>query len=798
MSDAPALALSIQPPLDDERAVETAVRHLTESAEAAGWRIVDSADADADFELVVRLAEGVTPEPMIPAVLPGVEEQSYSIRTLIEAGSEVVRLTGGGVLGAAYGIEQLGNLIRSHGSWPPADADESPRFPQRITFGFMGFPASEEPPYVDVAASRKALESMVSLLDDAIHANVTMLQVLVTKYLIKWGDEIGDARAEACREIFREFVAEAHARHLRIYAMDDEFLYVPAWLERTGATLSTDDPKFWEAMKSKYRDLLESMPELDGIGSRVGEVTPQGDIMAWDLVHTPDDRSIEANYRQFLKSMHEVVVGECNRLYLHRVWQVSTWEQSSVPEIYRRTLTDDVPTEDFIASIKITTGDQWEWQPINPTFGQTPHATAAQVETTRAQDYFSGPPDFAVEFAQAGLEYALEHGATAASVNLNPLWGESLWSAMNYITFRLAWNPYRSVRDITAEWATAQFGTSAGPRVAEMLLDLDDIYRDGFHIRGPSYHTWEPLVHVRTGFVCMGNPFIDGGRGQYRFLRDLYLMAKPELETGLATMEESTRSFERWHERFRGWMKDSGEPERGKWLDEILTWGESILRLNLCYVDAFMRFYDYADASRAGGDTRYRDRAAAAIEALEKELVAFNESRATSTYKPGFSAADNTQGIDVFLEFARPGLDDLAAVIDGMRSAPDDAGVRGVLDAAAQADVERLEQHPDAPIIVEWKGRIDCRDIVRIGLLDDSYVVEHYLGDPGSAESWSAEPPSDEAGVPTVELRLGGHRGWAYVLEAPSEENNHTISIMLEDSNPGFGSYDFVVRWTPA
>ncbi len=795
MSEQTAFSISVVPPLDDERAVTVARQALIDAAAKAGWELVGDDEWPAERQIVVKLRDGVEVAPFRPAVFPSVEEQSYSIRSAVEGDRGVVTIEAGGALGATFALSRIADSIRSACAWPPADIDERPRFAQRLSFVFMSYPSSDEAPYIDMDAALVRLEQAIALLDETLLTGGTAVQVLGSRNLFKWGDEKLDERADACREVFGELIAAAHERRLLIYSMDDEFLYEPAWFESTGATFSTDDARFWDALTSKYRDLLEALPHLDGIGTRTGEVTPQGRILAWDLIHTPDDRSIEGNYRRFLTAMHGVVVGEFGRQYLHRTWTVNTWEQSSVPEIFRRTFTEDIPMENFIASIKTTTGDQWEWQPINPTFGQTPHTTAAQVETSRAQDYFSGPPDFSAEFSQAGLEYALEHGATVAGVNLRDRWQKNLWAALDFVTWRLGWNPYQSVRKLTAEWVAAQIDPKVADRVAEMLLDFNDIYRDGFHIRGPAYHTWEPLVHVRTGFICKGNPLLDNGRGQYRFLRDLYLQAKPELESGLQMMDDATKRFDRWFDDYRRWLHELDEPERGDWMIPILQWGSDILRLNLAYVSAFLRFFDFADAARAGGDTRYRDRAVAAIEELESELENFRASRAESDYNPAFPAAENVQGIDVFLSFAKPGIDDLAGVITSMRNAPDEAAVRRMYEEARERDTALLEKHEDAQVLVRWNGRIDSRDVFRFGLKDGTLVTEHYLGDGGATDSWTGNPRPAGAGRVALRVDRGADRGWAWVLEEPNEANNETLAIQIDDNRPGYGSYEVTAYW---
>jgi len=786
MREEAAFPLSIAPPLDNEYAVRVAAQAVREAASAAARA---GGVPARDVRVGVSLSDGTSLAPLDVGTLPTAEEQCYRVHTRREGAGVAVDVVAGGALGAAYGLAWIADRLRT-GNWPPDDRDARPRFAQRFAIVGISYPFRDEPPYVDMGRAQAAVDGAATQLDAALLAGATAVLLYNTQYLIPWGDDRLGPRSAACREIFADYLGAAHDRRLRVYSMGDEFLYLPDWLRRAGVTLSTDDPKLWDALKAKYRDLFRALPALDGIATRTGEVMPLGPIAAWDVVHTGEDRSIEGNYRRFLKAMHEVVVGEFGRQYLHRTWTVNTWEQASVPSIFAHTFTDDVPRKNLFLSIKITTGDQWEWQPINPTYGLTPHATVAHVETARAQGYFSGPPDFAVEFAQAGLEFALERGATGTLLTgTHSSWQENLWAGMDYVVWRLAWDPYQPVRRLVADWARATIGPEIAGRVADFLLDTDDIYRDGFHIRGPAYHTWEPLIHVRTGWICKGNPYLDGGRGQCRFLRELYLMAKPELELCLRTMAEHTARYDRWLDSYRGWLAELADPERGRWLEAILARGQDALHINLAYVTGFLRYFAYADEPT----DETRARAAAAVDALEPALKQFRARMSSAVLD--FTSADNVQGIDEFLKFARRGLADLEAAERAMAAAPDDAGVARILDEARRRDEALIAAHPDAPCFFRWRGIVDGRDVFRIFVADGRWTVEHCHGDAARTdESSVGERPSGPGRFAVRDVE-GRHRGREYILEQPSEANGQVLSLLVEDTIPSYGVHDFRIYW---
>jgi len=782
MAQQKELAVLVSPELQREPAVRVGLEALEDAARRTGWTVRVGGDVGGARTLEVRLSPGASLEPPSPGTVPTTEEQRYRIASHRERGRVMTTVTADGLLGAAYGIVWLADRLRACRPWPPKDGDYSPRFPQRFGHLYVSFAYQDQPPYVNVAESKKHIAQAIRQLDEALVMGATSVLHYDTQSLVPWDDPKLGPRSAVCRELYRELLDAAHARRMRIYPMGDEFVYLPHWFEKTGAKLSTGDPKFWEALKSKYRGLLKELPDIDGIATRIGEVIPRAELLAWDLIHTGEDRSLEGNYRRFVKAMHEVVVGEFDRQYFHRTWSVSTWEQASVPEVYVRTFTDEVPTDNLILCIKTTTGDQWEWQPLNPTFGLTPHRTAVTVETARAQDYLSGSPDFAVEFAQSGLEWALEKGAVATMINYRGRWHESLWGGMEYTAWRLAWDPYQPVREVVEDWARALVGPEIAARMVDLLLDLDDIHREGFHVHGVAYHTWEPFRHARKGWICRGNPFLDRGRGQHRHLRDLYLMAKPELESGLKTMADHTERYDRWLASYRGLMKELPDPERGRWLEAVLARGADNLHINLAYVTAFLRYFDYED----NADDDRRSRAARAVGELEQELPRFT-GRLTQI----------VQGIEVFLTFARRGLDEPDALRAELAEAPDEAAVARVLDQARERDERLIESATNARLCARWQGIVDGRDVLRISLTERTWSLEPLLGDDAITHACSIEERPSGPGRFAVRIVLGGVRGWAHILEQPSESNGHVLSVLLDDRLPSYGSYDIEFHWIP-
>ena len=783
------LRVDISTSLQPERAVQATLTALNESAAATGWAMAEN----ADNVIEVDLKPGVEVTPYVPATHPTREEQVHTIRSRTEGGVTITRIEADGVMGAAHGLSWLADRIRTRQSWPPADEDRVPKFTHRVSHAWFSCASLPEAPYVDEEKTRKNMAGAIRHLEDCLIAGTTSVSLYSRDNFIPWGDNIHGHRNAAWRKMLREFLGEAHALRLRVYLMGDEFLYLPEWLEAKGATLSTHDPKFWEALKDKQRELLDDLPTLDGIGTRTGEILPRGDIRAWDPIHSKEDRSLEGNYHRFIKAMHEVVVGEKKRLFLHRTWSVNTWEQHSVPEIYARIFTDEIPTDNFLVSIKLTTGDQWEWQPINPTYGQSHHTTIAEVETARAQDYFSGPPDFSAEFAQAGLTYALERGSKGMACNIRDRWSQNLWHALEYATCRFGWNPYQNVKSVVADWVRAQLSPEVADRTAEILLDLDDVYRDGFHIRGPSLHTWEPLVHARTGWIAKGNHHIDGGRGHYEFLRGQYLQAKPTLTSGMKIMADTVARYDGYVEEVRSW-RDGVLKGEGEWFEHILVRGGGTLHINKAYVDAFLLTFNYMDE---GGDDLLKA-AQESLKVLAEELERFNSVSWRDV--PGCGqyygfASDNVEGIEVFLGFAEECLRAPESLRQRMAEEADADRIEAVLSAAQRNDDAAVTEQPDAPVCFSWTGNLDGRTLVTVNFADGTWSAKHCFGDPTSANAAEVTVPPATPGRCAVKYLDGAHRGWAYVVQQPAEDNGNTLVLMLEDRVPGQYKHDIEVCW---
>jgi len=414
-----------------------------------------------------------------------------------------------------------------------AAEDELPYPILHVNLG-VGRPA--EGPPADPAHLASVISRFAGTLDLARRHGYSHVLIAGLEDYVPDEDPVGRRRAERFRPYLEAAIREAHNRGLKVLLYGDEAIYRPVWLERTGARPSVKDPRFWEMLADKYRRLLRTYADLDGVGVRIGEVIPYRGYEALDLLHStesePDPR-LEERVRRYLLTAHRVIAGEFGKLFLFRTWTTSDWEQHSVPAIYRGIFTREVPVENLLVSIKLTKQDAWYYgSAFNPTFGQTAHTTVAEAELYR----------------------------------------------------------------LTRQWTAQEFGQPAAASVAEILLESSEAVRDVFYL--PAFLTlgWNPMPHVRVNrIVARGDPLFDEGRGHDEFLRDLYLMSKPYLER---TRESVTRGHERFVQLRNKYLAVRDRITQGgprEQLEELLDHSVATSALLRDYVLTVLSYFEYRE-----------------------------------------------------------------------------------------------------------------------------------------------------------------------------------------------------------
>ena len=655
--------------------------------------------------------------------------------------------------------------------------------PYRILHVNLGVGRAAQGPSGEPAHVASVISRFAGTLDLARRHGYSHVLIAGLEDYVPDEDPVGRQRAERFRPYLQAAIREAHTRGLKVLLYGDEAIYRPAWLERTGARPSVKDPRFWEMLADKYRRLLRTYKDLDGVGVRIGEVIPYRGYEALDLLHSaesePDPR-LEERVRRYLLTAHRVIAGEFGKLFLFRTWTTSDWELHSVPAIYRGIFTREIPVQNLLVSIKLTKQDAWYYgSAFNPTFGQTAHTTVAEAELY-SQYHGSGTiVDFPARWMAAALRYARLRG-TRGVVAAAP--GERLLARGIFTVFsRLAQNPWADEEELTRQWTAQEFGQPAAASVAEILLESSEAVRDVFYL--PAFLTlgWNPLPHVRVNrIVARGDPLFDEGRGHDEFLRDLYLMSKPYLGR---TRESVTRGHERFVQLRNKYLAVRDRITQGsprEQLEELLDHSVATSALLRDYVLTVLSYFEY------------REKRTPALRArLSSDLAALRASAEAYRRRHRFY---DLAGVEVTIKLASRMLEDPERAEQVLRQAPTREELSAGFARAREESLRLLAADPRAEKIVRWQGTVDGRAIVSLRGREAS--LEILAGD-GVAD------PVAEFFQP-VTIRSGGRwllrpvraRGVAFLLESPSEGNRGTARVYLDDPDPGNAIYEFELYWS--
>ena len=319
------------------------------------------------------------------------DPQGFEIITIKKESSQTLLVSGGSITGDVYGLFWIIDRIKVYKHVPEINCRRIPAMKIRFTGGG----ANEE----DL---RNALRSNATWVSGSYSVN----------NLVPWNSEPERTTNAGNREAIKKLIDYAHRLHLKYIVYEDEFSYHPTLLKEFGATLSPEDPAFWDAVQAKYRRLFQALPEIDGVRIRTGELTRVGGTyQPFDVMHDGEgcDWSLAKRYRTYVKKMYNVVVGEFDKIYFQRTWVTSAHEQHSMATVYKEIFTDDIPVRNLYMSPYLSTTDRYFHQPYNPTFNLTPHNMILLLATLdyHSQGGVNTFPTFPGQYYQGGIETIL-------------------------------------------------------------------------------------------------------------------------------------------------------------------------------------------------------------------------------------------------------------------------------------------------------------------------------------------------------------------------------------------------------
>ncbi len=697
-------------------------------------------------------------------------EQGYEIVTKSINGRKVILVSGGSVLGEAYGLFWIADRLKVNGFIPNINTIREPELKIRFLSG-----------------------SSKSEVRDALRYGATWVWGSHTvNHLVPWNAEPERTQNTKNREELKELIDYAHSLHLKYIIYEDEFSYHPTLLKEFGATLDPEDPAFWDAVKAKYRRLLKAMPEIDGIRQRTGEGTRVGgNFKSFDVMHDSDsDWSLAKRYRTWVKNIYDVVVGEFDKIYYQRTWVTSSYEQHSMPEVYEEIFTDEIQVKNLYMSPYMSTTDRYFHQPYNPTFNLTPHNMIVLLAPLNyhGNNNCGILSTFPGTYFQGGLKSYLtvdKSNCVGADFGVRSNGGWDTYALTAYTSSRLIWEPNMDVKEIAYDFAAMYFGKEAADDLAEVLMLTPKIYKYGMYIAPAAHGQFASLTHLRlTTFPVKGLPNLDSGRKHMEFLNDIYLRCSPWVEEtyiyldhGLA-LADKARSITQ-----RSVSKISDQKKRAIIQNNAeMTYG--LVEVNNYYVKAMISYFQYRESPIS----------------KNKELLAEYSKKLNTAIKAFKNIPNNVyrlDGIEQLQININTVLVDVEKAGKILANAPDDEGIDQLIDDQQAKYKEVLEKYKDEAVkVVYWQGRVDGRDLFKVK--GKKIEIEHLRFDNilESTEEFSTSLPAKDYTVVVKDIQSRSFG--PFVLEQPSAKNDYTVTLYLSDSPMhGYSWWKFELYYIP-
>ena len=706
------------------------------------------------------------------------DPDGYAIRTIDQNGAHMILISGGSVVGEAYGLYWIRDRLRVTGHIPEINTIRVPAMKIRFgaAWGRRGFGGSSK------EQMRMALRQSINWVSGPAVLD-----------LVPWNSEPEAAVNAENRAKARELIDYAHSLHMKYFSFANEFTFHPSLLTDTGATLSPCDPKFWDAVQEKFRMLFTALPELDGIELCNDDISGFWDAYrAYDLMHeTPEcDWSYEKRFRTFVQKVHEVVADEFGKDYFHFTWSLTPHEVHTQSAVFREIFTDAVPTNNLYLIPKITTADRWWHQPYNPTFNLTPHETLVCFETMNYYESGSAHifPTFSGQYFQAGLQSFLtpEDSNLVGTASLAGTRSDS-WDtagAHAYVLYRLMWEPNESIEQIAEDFCAIHFGRDAAKEMASIYLLTPVAYKYGLHIEPVSYGQFNSFIHMRVGtFPAEGYPAIDGGKEHLAFLRTIYLRCKPWIAETLDDLQHGLDTANAMLDRYAQVKPRIQDPALAQDLENRLTMTRNLIRTNLYYVATTFAYFAYIDES----SEEHR-------QALADAFGAFTEARTEFINTPGFGY--QLFGVDVMMRNAEAVLADREAAIASLDRKPTRSQLDATVAAQQQKYEEVLKKHADKAVkFAHVEVMVDGRDILNV--TGDTYRIEHLRWDSPHVQVFEFLAPLPGKRVTVIPKDIESRPMHPFVLEQPGPDNAYTARIYLDDLPGGQGWMIFDLYYIP-
>ncbi len=700
-----------------------------------------------------------------------IKNSGYNISYKREVYGRVITIKSPNPLGISYGMFRLAEYFRLNKDFPSKEISDFPQFPYRFYRLQPLLPRTPDGPPENTPPDKKILKRFDSAVNRALKNGYNYLILGDhTEDFVPWSEDKYAGRSRKYRRYLKIFLDKAHASHLLLLLHGGEFVYLPSWLRENSASLSVNDPGFWQSLEEKYRQLLWEAPDLDGIATTLEESSNEFGFHSFDFIHYDEDGvcpGMEKRYEKYIKTVYNVVAGEFGKLFFHRAWTPNVYEQHSVPEIFKKIFGENIPAENIVISAKAASGGEWYYyEPFNPVLGSTAHAMVMEGDIYSLMHGGGYILDYPASWFQAALEAAAVKGVKGIFTGQPD---DLLLTnrAMFFFFSKLGWNAGVNPEEVTTDWCELEFGEKAADKLADIFLGSASAIRDGLYIRQPGLQNANPLPHIHnTDFVLKGNPVWDKGRGQHEFLYGIYLQCKPWLEETGAELDRGLEKYQLLFSRFNRVKYKISDEKKAEEVEKLLRHGLLTLELNNHYVKSFLDYFEYLRFSGRKNKKRLK-------EERDNLLVSVKK------YKNSFSYFQ-LYGVNVFIDLAGRALKDKREALEILKLAPTREETAEMLAEARRISEEVLRNNSHAVKFASWKSENGGIEIISID--DNGYKIEHIAYGESENVRYRKIRSLPPDGKYTVYLKSLNSDGHACIMEQPSKENNYTIKIYLESS----------------